>query len=310
MTIEEILDELELLQQPFPRFAVKQAIKRAEETTPHLLRILEDTAADPETVAQHSEYMAHEFAMLLLAQFRETIAYEPLLRIAALPGDLTERLIGERQTEHLGRCLASVWGGGVGGIKRLIENEEADEFSRDAGFTALVTLVNEGEFAREDAVSYLRSLFHGGLKREENYVWTGLVDAATDLYPDELYNDILRAYKDGLVDPMSISIDDVVEARQLGLNRSIARLRQDPHARLITDVVKEMEWWYCFSPEFAQRQARLEEQETNEDAAADPADGWSVSFVPAPIRRSGPKISRNDPCPCGSGRKYKRCCGG
>jgi preprotein translocase subunit SecA len=27
------------------------------------------------------------------------------------------------------------------------------------------------------------------------------------------------------------------------------------------------------------------------------------------IRRSGPKIGRNDPCPCGSGKKYKNCCG-
>lgn len=24
--------------------------------------------------------------------------------------------------------------------------------------------------------------------------------------------------------------------------------------------------------------------------------------------RENPKIGRNDPCPCGSGRKYKRCC--
>jgi len=28
----------------------------------------------------------------------------------------------------------------------------------------------------------------------------------------------------------------------------------------------------------------------------------------APVRRPAPKISPNDPCPCGSGRKYKRCC--
>ena len=28
-----------------------------------------------------------------------------------------------------------------------------------------------------------------------------------------------------------------------------------------------------------------------------------------PIRREQPKIGRNDPCPCGSGRKYKKCCG-
>ncbi|MFL9998891.1 UPF0149 family protein [Paraburkholderia sediminicola] len=30
--------------------------------------------------------------------------------------------------------------------------------------------------------------------------------------------------------------------------------------------------------------------------------------VSAPIRRDGPKIGRNEPCPCGSGRKYKHCC--
>lgn len=28
-----------------------------------------------------------------------------------------------------------------------------------------------------------------------------------------------------------------------------------------------------------------------------------------PIIRSGPKVGRNEPCPCGAGKKYKRCCG-
>ncbi|MGH7411293.1 MAG: SEC-C metal-binding domain-containing protein, partial [Candidatus Methylomirabilis sp.] len=29
----------------------------------------------------------------------------------------------------------------------------------------------------------------------------------------------------------------------------------------------------------------------------------------APIKVAGKKIGRNEPCPCGSGRKYKKCCG-
>ena len=29
----------------------------------------------------------------------------------------------------------------------------------------------------------------------------------------------------------------------------------------------------------------------------------------APHARRGPKVGRNDPCPCGSGRKHKKCCG-
>ena len=30
---------------------------------------------------------------------------------------------------------------------------------------------------------------------------------------------------------------------------------------------------------------------------------------PSPVKRQGGKVGRNDPCPCGSGKKYKRCCG-
>ncbi len=27
------------------------------------------------------------------------------------------------------------------------------------------------------------------------------------------------------------------------------------------------------------------------------------------VKRTGEKVGRNDPCPCGSGKKYKKCCG-
>jgi len=29
---------------------------------------------------------------------------------------------------------------------------------------------------------------------------------------------------------------------------------------------------------------------------------------PAPLKSSAPKVGRNEPCPCGSGKKYKHCC--
>jgi len=37
------------------------------------------------------------------------------------------------------------------------------------------------------------------------------------------------------------------------------------------------------------------------------ADGLTPK--PATQRNEGPKVGRNDPCPCGSGKKYKKCCG-
>ena len=36
--------------------------------------------------------------------------------------------------------------------------------------------------------------------------------------------------------------------------------------------------------------------------------GAAIDIQPAPIR-TGPKVGRNDPCSCGSGKKYKNCCG-
>jgi hypothetical protein len=33
-------------------------------------------------------------------------------------------------------------------------------------------------------------------------------------------------------------------------------------------------------------------------------------FVASTVRREAPRVGRNDPCPCGSGKKHKKCCGG
>ena len=51
-----------------------------------------------------------------------------------------------------------------------------------------------------------------------------------------------------------------------------------------------------------------EEEEESFDEEHDEGEGvaWAVPLRPV---ISPPQIGRNSPCPCGSGRKYKRCCG-
>ena len=44
----------------------------------------------------------------------------------------------------------------------------------------------------------------------------------------------------------------------------------------------------------------------NEDGTAAASQGPAKKIEP--IRNAGAKIGRNDPCPCGSGKKYKNCC--
>lgn len=55
-----------------------------------------------------------------------------------------------------------------------------------------------------------------------------------------------------------------------------------------------------------------QQQEYQSSATAAPSFEGSVAGMPEmkarPVRVED-KIGRNDPCPCGSGKKYKKCCG-
>ncbi len=56
-------------------------------------------------------------------------------------------------------------------------------------------------------------------------------------------------------------------------------------------------------------QSELEFQHAGSAAQEAPADEQVQSSSSDTVRRAGPKVGRNEPCPCGSGKKYKQCCG-
>src|SRR4030081_3040629 len=45
------------------------------------------------------------------------------------------------------------------------------------------------------------------------------------------------------------------------------------------------------------------------DGVSSNGDGSELTLDLAPVRRDTPKVGRNEPCPCGSGKKFKNCCG-
>jgi preprotein translocase subunit SecA len=54
---------------------------------------------------------------------------------------------------------------------------------------------------------------------------------------------------------------------------------------------------------------RVEQKVEREEVAKVTGTNKDDTSVKAPVRRKSAKIGRNDPCPCGSGLKYKQCCG-
>jgi hypothetical protein len=238
------------------------------------------------------DYMAHLYAMFLMAQFRETRAYPLVVRFASLPGDLLDSLCGDFITENLGQVLASVCGGDPAGIQSLIENEGTDEWVRGAALSSLVTLVAAGKKSRDEIVSYFAGLFRGKLVRQWSHVWDTLVSYTSDLYPAELLDDIERAYDEGLVDPSYIGFDDVKRDLAIGKDRLFARLADNPHRRLVDDTIAEMGWWACF-------------REDNREATNSPSEVLSRTKLKpgaasSPIIRATPKIGRiSSRSPCG-----------
>jgi preprotein translocase subunit SecA len=53
----------------------------------------------------------------------------------------------------------------------------------------------------------------------------------------------------------------------------------------------------------------LQHKEDPGDLQFSGGDETAASTNPEPFKRDKPKVGRNDPCPCGSGKKYKKCCG-
>jgi hypothetical protein len=293
MEASEIVCQFEQATGRFAREAVEAAVANREEVVPGLLRILGEIVGRAEQLDYERDDMAHLYAMFLLAQFREARAYPLVVRLASLPGEVLDSLCGDFVTENLGQILASICGGDLHGIQSVIENEDADEWARGAALSGLVTLVAAGQKSREEILSYFARLFRGKLIRKWSHVWDSLVSYTADLYPLELIDDIERAYQEGLVDPGYVDLDEIKRDVALGKDRVLARLADDPHHTLVEDTVQEMQWWACFRDD---DQARMEI----------PAQ---TLIQPPPFHRPSPKTGRNDPCPCGSGKKYKKCCG-
>jgi hypothetical protein len=298
MTISEILKELEPYTGRFPMKAMRAAVEQHEAITPELLRVLETAAENPVEFAKREDYMLHVFALFLLAQFREKRAYPLAARIFSAPGEVPFDLFGDTVTEGLSQILGSVYDGDPTPLEKLIESEDVNEYVRNAAIDAFLVLEHSEQMPREQVVGYFQRLFGGRLQRTHSHAWNGLVSAVGDMPAPELLEDVRRAYEDGLVDPGFASLEGI--ERDL---RSRPEGRRERHY-VITDAIAEMEWWASFHLEDS-RPTKLPKLET---LPPPPAPLPSSYVAPRPFVRE-PKIGRNDPCPCGSGKKHKKCCG-
>ena len=161
--------------------------------------------------------------------------------------------------------------------------EECDDLTADQLTNVLADQAHRVYEAKEQALTppIMRELERVVLLKNVDTKWMDHIDAMT-----ELRNGIgLRAY--GQHDP-------VVEYKREGFDMFDAMI----------DAIREDTVRMIFLAQVRTREEPKREQVAKETSAAGASDGTAK---PEP-KRVGKKIGPNDPCPCGSGKKYKKCC--
>lgn len=284
MQIKDILAELEFFKTGyFPGKALSSAIDKQDEITPFLLDILQDTMDNTQKYLDSKTRMSQLYALFLLAQFREKKAYPIIAQILTKTNDTPYQLFGDALTENMAGILAAVCHDDLSLIKKLVEDEKVDNYVRSAALNSLVVLYTEDEIDRKNIIDYLTLLFHKKLKREQHYIWASIVLVTIDMRVDELMGEIERVYNENLLEEGIVDLDYARDA--LFLSEGEYQDEDDIKASLSSrhynlfpnDIVNMMQNWACFDIQKTQ--------------------------ITKPV-----KIGRNAPCPCGSGKKYKKCC--
>jgi uncharacterized protein YecA (UPF0149 family) len=335
MTISEILGGMERHTGQFPFEAMRAAVSQREAVTPELLRALQAVAEDAPKYAAEEGYMLHLHALYLLAQFKEKRAFPMVIKLISWPGTTSDDLLGETICEGLACILASVFDGDLEPMMRLALDEQTNEYARGSAIDALGTLYAENLISREQLISLFGRLYQGLKEDDEWFVWCNLVGRTADLGLVELLPQARQAFTEHGVKVYMLRENMEATISKPG-EKLLEKFRECNH--LVEDAIAEMSWWAAFDevddPIAAESETEddLEEFDPkvgqasrlpkpaishglSEDTSAPglpamvPATGPEpYQYTPPVPYHAPPKIGRNDPCPCGSGKKYKKCC--
>jgi hypothetical protein len=295
MSPDEVLNILSSHHRTQPVEALESADAHRAVLVEPLLSAIDRAVSDPAGVSDEDAGL-FSYAIYLMAKWRETRAYPHIVRWLALSTDDTDELSGDMVTQSGFRILAGVFDGDLEPIKRLILNQAADEFGRSAGIGALAVLMAWAEVPRHIVVDYFGFLLREGLEGDDTHVLSSLCWSILDIEAVELIPDVRRAFDAELIDEQFISRKEVDEAEGAPPGARLEEFRE--RWPLIDDVARATSWWATFH----------DRDDVAEIVDEDGDLDLDVEAVAEPYVAPA-KVGRNEPCPCGSGKKYKKCHG-
>lgn len=258
-----------------PAPALRKALEYPEPIAEATLPILEKVATGAEIGEQEANLVF--WGLHLMAQARDTRALGPLLGILRQDIEIVDEVLGDAVTATLPRVLASLYDGRSEPFFRLILDSSLDDGIREAILTACTFLCFEGRIER-DALHRLLVRFDDAKASVEGDIgWSAWEEAIAYLGFRDLAPRVQAAQKDGRIDPENGEPD--------WFKDTLREAERHPHDR---ERLPPDRYGYLDDPV-----AALE---------------WTREGFGEPQRNPFKDVGRNDPCPCGSGQKFKKCC--
>jgi len=312
MEWQDIRAALSRMEPPFPHAAATQARARWDELAPLFVAEIERVADGGSTTLdeESGEWDGlFSYAIYLAAEKRDARAYLPLTRACHGSAERAEELFGDDAGGNLGQILASVCDGDVAPLKALAEDRGAGLWCRYAAMHALAVRVIEGDDGRDEALAYIADL----CEREADFVrrtapnddgdldafLTWAAGTGCDLGPAPMLEKIRGWLDEGLIDPGITGLKEFERRAAMPVAGCLAEAAAAKYNRYVRDALGVVSSWYCY--EVPEPQQEVGDQDS----------GWpeKPAHGAGTVARDMPKVGRNDPCPCGSGKKFKKCCG-
>jgi hypothetical protein len=297
-----------------PRDALRAATARRAEMAPLLVEQIDKFVTDGGDAYDIEGDAALFFIFHLLGQWGETSAYRALARLLRSPADDVDAALGWSITETSHKVMAAVFDGDPAPIYNIILDPNADEFVRSRMCETLAMLAVRGRLDRDEVAAFLRDCWINLQPRHECFVWQGWQSAIALLGLVELKDIVKEAFDREIICPTWLGYEHFERDLALAILHPTEPWPARPDEyELFGDAIEELSTWHCFSEEYKRERERWRNQRAplvqRELPPLDLLLDRLVSTAPSePITNAMRGVGRNDPCPCGSGRKYKKCC--
>ena len=286
-------------QDGLPRAALRAAAADRTRLAPRFIALIEEFLTLPP--AERPKQTPFFFIFHLLGDWREEAAYRTLAKFLRLPEEHLCPILGDAVVSTVNRVMVSVFDGDPVPLFDVIRDKHADEYVRSRTCDALSTLVLQGDLDRKRAEVFLRDCFSNLQPQATNYVWVGWMEAVAKLGL-EAYSEIVEtAFKREYIDPGVCAYKHFLrDLSHAATEEGRAMWLADDDLKPFGDTVDELSKWHCFKEE---RLIQAPRQQPQPRSSADWLDNSRRNQTIRSI-----KIGRNMPCPCGSGKKFKKCC--